>query len=63
MKYSITQIRKLKVDLEDFIVQTEETIDNAESADYPNESRLEQLNDRLDDLQTAFDALENIENY
>ena len=63
MKYSITQIRKLKVDLEDFIVQTEETIDNAESVDYPNESRLDRLNDRLDDLRTAFDALENIENY
>jgi hypothetical protein len=63
MKYSITQIRKLKVDLEDFIVQTEETIDNAESADYPNEARLDRLNDRLDDLRTAFDALENIENY
>ena len=63
MIYSITQIRKLKVDLEDFIVQTEETIDNAESVDYPNESRLDRLNDRLDDLRTAFDALENIENY
>jgi septal ring factor EnvC (AmiA/AmiB activator) len=63
MKYSITQIRKLKVNLEDFIVQTEETIDSAESADYPNESRLDRLNDRLDDLRTAFDALENIENY
>ena len=63
MKYSITQIRKLKVDLEDFIVQTEETIDNAESVDYPNEARLDRLNDRLDDLRTAFDALENIENY
>ena len=63
MKYSITQIRKLKVDLEDFIVQTEETIDNAESVDYPTEARLDRLNDRLDDLRTAFDALENIENY
>ena len=62
MKYSITQVRKLKVTLEDFIVQTEETIGNAESVDYPSEARLERLNDRLDELQTAFDALENIEN-
>ena len=62
MKYSITQVRKLKVTLEDFIAQTEETIGNAEGVDYPSESRLERLNDRLDELQTAFDALENIEN-
>jgi len=62
MKYSVTQVRKLKVTLEDFLVQTEETIGNAESVDYPSESRLERLNDRLDELQTAFDALENIEN-
>ena len=63
MKYSITQVRKLKVTLEDFIAQTEETIGNAEAVDYPSESRLERLYDRLDELQTAFDALENIENY
>ena len=62
MKYSITQIRKVRVDLEDYIVQTEETIDNIESSDYPSESRLDRLQERLDYLQTAFDALENIEN-
>jgi hypothetical protein len=43
MKYSIVQIRKIRVSLEDYIVQTEETIDNVESSDYPNEARLDQL--------------------
>ena len=62
MKYSVTQVRKLKVTLEDFLVQTEETIGNAESVDYPNGARLERLYDRRDELQAAFDALENIEN-
>ena len=62
MKYSVTQVRKLKVTLEDFIAQTEETIGNAESVDYPSEARLERLYDRRDELQAAFDALENIEN-
>mgnify|MGYP001573812012 CR=1 FL=1 len=59
--YSITQINRVMRELEHWIDQSQETLDNEESRDYPNEERLDKLQKRIDGLQNAYDALEEIE--
>jgi len=60
-KYSITQINRVLEELRAWHESTEETLDNEENKDYPNEERVDMLQTRLDSLQEAIDALENIE--
>lgn len=47
--------------IEDWITQSNDTLCNEESKDYPNEERMDILNNRIDSLQEAYDALQNIE--
>ena len=47
--------------LEDWINQSQETLYNEESRDYPNDDRIDSLTTRIDSLQNALDALDEIE--
>lgn len=60
-RYSIVSVRKMITQLERWIDDTTEVIDNEESKNYPNESRIDKLNERLSALEEAKDALESIE--
>lgn len=59
--YSIVQIRRVLAELEDWRDTSQEALDNAESADSPNEARIDALQTRLDALEAAIEALEGIE--
>ncbi|HEY4492455.1 MAG TPA: hypothetical protein VI958_10690, partial [Acidobacteriota bacterium] len=59
--YLIVQVRQMIANLEGWIEQTEDTLDNAENADYPNDDRIETLQARIDALNEALDALNEIE--
>ncbi len=61
MRYSITGARKMVETLGIWVDQTQDTIDSEESRDYPSDTRLEALAIRLDALETAKDALEELE--
>lgn len=60
-RYTIVSVRKMVDTIEGWIEQTEETLGNEESKDYPNEDRLDSLQTRLDALQQALEALGEIE--
>lgn len=60
-RYSIIQIRRVIGELESWRDASQDALENAESADYPNEERIEKLAVRIDALETAIDALEGIE--
>lgn len=47
--------------LDEWINQSNDTLCNEESRDYPNEERMDMLNNRIDQLQEAYDALQGIE--
>lgn len=47
--------------LEEIESQVAEYLDTAESAEYPNEERVERLQDELDKITEAKDILEEIE--
>lgn len=60
------ELTVLKDKLEEFKESKEETLDNANSADYPNAARVETLeeqvqclSDGLNDLETAISTLED----
>jgi len=61
------KIRELKDELEAMKEAKQEVLDNAEYADYPNEERVEKLQNQVNILEEAFDNLESIieelENY
>ena len=59
--YSITQVRRVMAELKSWIETSEETLDNAESADYPNDGRIDKLQTRLEALNDALNALGDIE--
>lgn len=60
-RYNIKSVQSMIAQLEAWIEQTEETLGNAEDADYPNEERIDKLNERLASLEQAKEALEEIE--
>jgi septal ring factor EnvC (AmiA/AmiB activator) len=60
-RYNIKSVQSMIAQLEAWIEQTEETLGNAEDAEYPNEERIDKLNERLASLEQAKDALEEIE--
>lgn len=60
-RYSITAVAAMMADLEAWIEQSSDTLNNEEAKDYPNEDRLDNLNTRIDALQAAYDALADIE--
>ncbi len=71
-RYSITAVRAMIDELQEWLDSSQETLDNAESADYPNDEFIwleppsdalciDKLQMRCDSLQEAIDALENIE--
>ena len=62
VKYNIRSLQNIKEIIGDWIEQTQDTISNAENADYPNEDRISNLEDRMNNLQESFDALEEITN-
>ncbi len=60
-RYSITGVQKMIGELDEWIVGSQSTLDNAESADYPNDERIEALTERIEALEAAKEALEEIE--
>ena len=60
-RYTITSVRVMISTLDDWIDQTTDSIDTEESKDYPSDDRLDTLNNRLDQLVAAKDALDDIE--
>ena len=59
-KYNSISLRQVIAELEGWIEQTEDSLDTAESADSPNDERIDMLQDRIDNLQAAVDALSAI---
>ena len=41
------ELELIKSTLEDYLEQKQEVLDNEESKDYPNEDRLDKLNDQI----------------
>jgi polyhydroxyalkanoate synthesis regulator protein len=54
------ELELIKSTLEDYLEQKQEVLDNEESKDYPNEDRLDKLNDQIEILQEAIDNLETV---
>jgi capsule polysaccharide export protein KpsE/RkpR len=61
VRYNRIALGKVISTLQEWVDQTQETLDNAESADYPNEDRIDTLQTRIDSLQESVDALDNID--
>lgn len=61
VRYNARSLQTMMEQLQDWIDQTQETLDNEESKDYPNDERVDMLTLRLDQLQQAYDALEAID--
>ena len=61
MAYSITRVHDMMATLQGWIEQSENTLQNEEAKTSPNEDRIENLTTRLDSLNTARDALDEIE--
>jgi len=61
MAYSITRVHNMMATLQEWIEQSENTLQNEEAKTSPNEDRIENLTTRLDSLNTARDALDEIE--
>ena len=62
MSYSTARIDKIMADLDEMIEASQATLDNANDKDNPNEDRIEELELRIDQLEIARDALQEIEN-
>tara|TARA_Y100000310_G_scaffold4407_1_gene5274 strand:+ start:2303 stop:2461 length:159 start_codon:yes stop_codon:yes gene_type:complete len=50
----------MKAQLQDWVEQTDTTLDNENDRDYPNDDRIGALEERQEALQGALDALEEI---
>lgn len=59
-RYNVSSVHKMMEQLQGWIEQSEETLSNEESRDYPNDEHIDALQERIDALQQAFDALESI---
>ena len=60
-RYNSTSLGNMVEELKSWTEQTQDTLDNAESQEYPNDNRIETLSNRMDALQAAIDSLEEIE--
>jgi hypothetical protein len=60
-KYNRASLDNIITELEAWIEQSEDTLGNEESRDYPNEDRLDMLQTRIDQLQQASEALQGID--
>ena len=60
-RYSTTAVNKLIEQLDGWINGSQDTLDTAESADYPNEDRIDKLTERINALTEAKSSLEEIE--
>ncbi len=61
MKYNSRSLTNVMLLLEDWVTQSQDTLDNEESKDYPNDERIDSLTVRVDSLQAAVDVLNEIE--
>lgn len=61
VRYSITSVAKMIAQLEAWLDSSQKSIDNEEARDYPNDERLEELEARIEALESAKVALEEIE--
>ena len=55
------EIRSIITKLENTLEKVQEYLDNAENAEYPNDDRIDNLQNEIDCIQEAIEALENIE--
>ncbi len=60
MRYNIRSLETMKAQLQDWVEQTDTTLDNENDRDYPNDDRIGALEERQEALQGALDALEEI---
>lgn len=60
-RYSITGVKRILAELEAWLEQSQDSLDSEEGRDYPNDERLDRLTQRVDSLQQAYDALDEIE--
>ena len=60
-RYSIASVRVMRETLEARIEQSQGVLDREEGRDYPSEDRIDDLTTRIEALQGALDALEEIE--
>lgn len=60
-KYNIRSVQVVIQSLEEWVNQSSETLDNEEAKDYPNDERIDSLNNRIDLLMDAIGTLAEIE--
>ena len=60
-RYNSLTVKNTIQTLAEMIESSQDTLDNEESRDYPNQEKIDTLNDRIDYLQQAMDALESID--
>lgn len=60
-RYTKPGLHKLVTQLATWINDSQDTLDNEESRDYPSNERIDSLTARIDALQAALDSLEEIE--
>lgn len=59
-RYSEVLVEAMMRELQGWIEQSTDTLNNEESKDYPDDKRMDMLSARIDALQAAYDALEEI---
>ena len=59
-RYNVRSLQTVIDQLKGWMDQTEDTLGNAQDADYPNDERIESLENRLSSLEEARDALQAI---
>lgn len=62
MRYDKRTVSKIVDSLREMLESSEDSLSNAESADYPNDERIDLLTDRIESLSSAVDALEMLVN-
>jgi hypothetical protein len=60
-KYNVTSVGIMETTISEWIAQSESTLDNEESKDYPSDDRVDSLTERIDALTEAMEALGSIE--
>lgn len=59
-RYNVRSLAATIAQLQGWLEQSEDTLANEESRDYPNGERIDDLNARVDGLNAAIEALEGI---
>lgn len=60
-RYNKRSLENLIVTLDGWKSQSLDSLENVESADYPNDERIDSLSERIASLETAIDSLCDIE--